>query len=217
MHILWRLTLPHTWNIASSLKTSFLANPSSSSRCWKSMQKCKQRLWSWGFSACKSCSQYPFTRRRLHRMRQTLDWGICNSRLAWCVDFWGLLTKISRTCLTVSADGPSQPVRFTAHRQPLCCNFMYHSRIVWSVGGSVWYMVQNLPCSITIDSVLANSKTQNAFLFAVHAMFCHNCPLVVKPASTPLRLVHKKSWRDSLAIDMLLSAVPVLVVAQPSS
>jgi len=39
----------------------------------------------------------------------------------------------------------------------------------------------------------------------------------VKPASTPLRLVHKKSWRDSLAIDMLLSAVPVLVVAQPSS
>jgi hypothetical protein len=64
---------------------------------------------------------------------------------------------------------------------------------------------------------MANSKTQNAFLFPVHAMFCHNCPLVVKPASMPWHLVHKKTWRDSLPIDMLLSAVSVLVVAQPSS
>jgi len=38
---------------------------------------------------------------------------------------------------------------------------------------------------VTIDSVLANSKTQNAFLFPVHAMFRHDCPLAVKPASTP--------------------------------
>jgi len=47
-------------------------------------------------------------------------------------------------------------------------------------------------------------------------MFCHDRPLAVKPASTPRRLVHKKMWRDSLPIDMLLSAVSVLVVAQPS-
>jgi hypothetical protein len=56
----------------------------------------------------------------------------------------------------------------------------------------------------------------NAFLFPVHAMFHHDCPLAVKPASTPWRLVHKKNWRDSLPIDMLISAVSVLVVAQPS-
>jgi len=31
-----------------------------------------------------------------------------------------------------------------------------------SVGGSVWYMIRNLRCTVTIDSVLANSKTQNA-------------------------------------------------------
>jgi hypothetical protein len=37
----------------------------------------------------------------------------------------------------------------------------------------------------TFDSVLANSKTQNAFLFPVHTMFRHDCPLSVKPASTP--------------------------------
>jgi hypothetical protein len=89
------------------------------------------------------------------------------------------------------------------YRQPLYWNFMHHSRIVSSVGGSVWYMVPNLCCSVTIDSVLANSKTQNAFLFPVHAMFRHDCPLAVKPANTPLHLGHKKNLRDSLPIDML--------------
>jgi len=63
----------------------------------------------------------------------------------------------------------------------------------------------------------ANSKTQNSFLFPVHAMFRHDCLLAVKPASTPRRLVHSKTWKDSLPIDMLLSAVSVFGVAQPSS
>ena len=94
---------------------------------------------------------------------------------------------------------------------------MYHSRIVLSVGGSVRYMVRNLRCTVTIDSVLANSKTQNAFLFTVHAIFRHDYPLAVEPASTPRPLVQKKTLRDSLPIDMLLSAVSVLVVAQSSS
>jgi hypothetical protein len=48
-------------------------------------------------------------------------------------------------------------------------------------------------------------------------MFRHECPLAVKPASTPRDLDKKKTWRDSLPIDMFLSAVSVLVVAQPSS
>ena len=109
------------------------------------------------------------------------------------------------------------PVRFAAHRQPLCWNFMYHSRIVLSVGGSVWYMIRNLRCTVTIDSVLTNSKTQNAFLFNVNAIFLHDCPLTVEPGSTPRPLVPNKTWRDSLPIDMLLSAVSVLVVAQSSS
>ena len=95
--------------------------------------------------------------------------------------------------------------------------FMYHSRIVLSVGGSVWYMIPNLRITVTIDSVLANSKTQNAFLFTVNAIFLHNYPLAVEPGSTPRPLVQKKTWRDSLPIDMLLSAVSVLVVAQLSS
>ena len=68
-----------------------------------------------------------------------------------------------------------------------------------------------------IDSVLANSKTQNAFLFTVHAIFRHEYPLAVEPASTPRPLVQKKTLRDSLPIDMLLSALSFLVVAQSSS
>jgi len=94
---------------------------------------------------------------------------------------------------------------------------MYHSRIVLSVGGSVRYMVRNLRCTVTIDSVLANSKTKNAFLFTVHAIFRHDYPLAVEPASTPRPLVQKKPLRDSLPIDMVLSAVSVLVVAESSS
>ena len=39
----------------------------------------------------------------------------------------------------------------------------------------------------------------------------------MEPGSTPRPLVQKKSWRDSLPIDMLLSAVSVLVVTQSSS
>ena len=71
--------------------------------------------------------------------------------------------------------------------------FMYHSRIVLSVGGSVWYMIRNLHCTVTIDSVLANFKTHNAFLFTVNAIFRHDYPLAVKPGSTPRPLVEKKN------------------------
>jgi hypothetical protein len=78
-------------------------------------------------------------------------------------------------------------------------------------------MIRNLRCAVTIDSVLANSKTQNAFLFTVNAIFRHDYPLAVEPGSTPRPLVQKKTWRDSLPIDMILSAVSVLVVAQSSS
>jgi len=49
---------------------------------------------------------------------------------------------------------------------------------------------------------LANSKTQNAFLLTVHAIFRHDYSLAVEPASTPRTLVQKKALRDSVPIDM---------------
>jgi hypothetical protein len=73
----------------------------------------------------------------------------------------------------------------------------------------VWYTVRNVSCTVTIDSVLANSKTNNAFFFPVHAI-----GKICKYAKAPST---KILWRDSLPIDMLLSAVSVFVGAQPSS
>jgi hypothetical protein len=40
--------------------------------------------------------------------------------------------------------------------------------------GSVWLTVWNLYCTITIDSVLTNSKTHNSFSFPAHAMLRHD-------------------------------------------
>jgi hypothetical protein len=57
----------------------------------------------------------------------------------------------------------------------------------------------------------------NAFLSPVLVMFRDDCSIAVKPASTPWRLLPKQTWRDSLPIDILLSAASVLVVVLPSS
>jgi hypothetical protein len=47
-------------------------------------------------------------------------------------------------------------------------------------------------------------------------MFRHDCPLAVKPVSTPWCLLPKQTCRYSLPIDIFLSAVSLLVVALPS-
>ena len=43
----------------------------------------------------------------------------------------------------------------------------------------------------------ANSKTQNAFLFTVNAIFLHDHPLAVEPGSKPRPLVQKKNLERS--------------------
>ena len=84
--------------------------------------------------------------------------------------------------------------------------FMYHSRIVLSVGGSVWYMIRNLRCIVTIDSVLANSKTQRLLIHCERHFSSRLPPSggTWKYAKAPST---KKTWRDPLSIDMLLSAL----------
>jgi len=66
---------------------------------------------------------------------------------------------------------------------------------------------------------LSFGKFQDTERFLIHCA-CHfssRLPLTVEPPSTPKPLVQKKILRDSLPIDMLLSAVSVLVIAQSSS
>ena len=51
----------------------------------------------------------------------------------------------------------------------------------------------------------------------MNAIFLHDYPLAVELGSTPRPLEQNKTCRASLPIDMLLSAVSVLAVAQSSS
>ena len=69
-----------------------------------------------------------------------------------------------------------RPLRFAAHRQPLCWNFMYHSRIVLSVGGSVGYTVRNLRCTVTIDSVFGKFQATERFLIHCARHFSSGLP-----------------------------------------
>jgi hypothetical protein len=110
--------------------------------------------------------------------------------------------------------GPGQPVRFAAHRQPLCWNFLYHSRIVLSIGGSMWYLAQNHRYNC-----LSFGKFQDTEHFLIvcprhvssRRQDRHDCPLAAKATSTPWCLLPKQTGRDSLPIDMFLSAVSALV------
>ena len=80
----------------------------------------------------------------------------------------------------------------------------------------MWYMIRNLRCTVTI---LSFGKFQDTERFLIHCerYFSSRLPpsggswKYTKAPST------KKTSRDSLPIDMLLSAVSVLVVAQSSS
>ena len=74
------------------------------------------------------------------------------------------------------------------------CTTQKHLQTKQFVNGT-WIPAEWLPvrCEIvTIDSILANSKTQNTFLLTVNAMFLHDYPLAVEPGSTPRPLVQKK-------------------------
>ena len=74
------------------------------------------------------------------------------------------------------------------------------------------------PTDKTIRECYKNSSRVAACaLRNEQAIFLHDYPLAVEPGSTRRPLVQKKTWRDSLTIDMLLFAVSVLVVAQSSS
>jgi hypothetical protein len=91
--------------------------------------------------------------------------------------------------------------RSVGHLQPLYWNTSYHSRIVLPVAGSVCYLVRILLCTVAIDSVLENSKTQNPFLSPALAMFRHDCPPSGESCKYAMATIPKQTWRDSLTID----------------
>jgi hypothetical protein len=100
----------------------------------------------------------------------SVSWNLPKlSQLWWCdgvSDHVPHRTTYRQNSSWVVYESPVEwlPACCETNRQPLYWNFMYHSRIVLSVGGSVWYVVWNLRHTITTDSVLANSKTQNSLI-----------------------------------------------------
>jgi hypothetical protein len=139
----------------------------------------RKRSVPWNLPEPSLCIRYLFAQRHLRKMNQILDGGICNSRLRRCFDFWGLLTKVSRTRSTVSACSfrSEQAATLLEFLVPLTNCFVRR-----------WFCVvlgRNLRGTVTIDSVLANSKTRNAFSSPVFVMSLHHCPLAVKPGNTP--------------------------------
>ena len=95
--------------------------------------------------------------------------------------------------------------------------FMYHSRIVLSVGGSC--VVHDPKPPFHSHNWLSFGKFQDTERFLIHcerhfSSRLHPSGGTWKYAKAPIT---KKTCRDSLTIDMLLSAVSVLVVVQSSS
>ena len=70
--------------------------------------------------------------------------------------------------------------------------YMNSSRVAACALRNEQAVLAHRPLQVTIHSVLVNSKTQNAFLFTVNAIFLHDYPLAVEPGSTPRLLVQKK-------------------------
>jgi hypothetical protein len=79
----------------------------------------------------------------------------------------------------------------------------------------IWSKTFVAPSQFTL--VLANSKTER-FLIPALAMFRHDCPLAVKSASTPWRLLPKRTWESfSTYWHAPYCCVPILVVALPKT
>jgi hypothetical protein len=104
----------------------------------------------------------------------------------------------TRKSSTVPGDGPGLPVRFATHKQPVSSNFLYQSLTVLSFDGSVRYLVRKPRCTVTIDRVLANCRTQKAFCSPENAMFAHHCLLSEKRVTTPSHLSRKNVYISSI-------------------
>jgi hypothetical protein len=113
-----------------------------------------------------------------------VDCRVCHSSLCFLVS-----GSYSKKKIFVICYDPSKKI------WPVSSNFLYHSLIVLSVGGSVWYLVRKPRCTVIIDSILASCKTQKDFCSPENAMFPHYCLLVEKRVTKPW---HKTQEENSI-------------------
>jgi hypothetical protein len=121
--------------------------------------------------------------------------------------FWTYLTNVQyvplwwldrRQSCNLAPATHGLPVRFATHKQPVSSNFLYQSLTVLSVGGSVRYLVRKPRCTVAIDWVLTNCRTQKAFCSPENAMFAHHCLLAEKRVTTPSHLSRKNFYISSI-------------------
>jgi len=68
-----------------------------------------------------------------------------------------------------------RPPDFCLHKHPVSVKCLYHARMVLSVGGSLAYFARNARRTVTTDSLVRYSNTQNDFspgaaIFSLHTL-----------------------------------------------
>jgi hypothetical protein len=115
--------------------------------------------------------RYGLNTKRLRRTVHNVVFNIDSFLAAVPVYFFGLGRKLARTRSTSYSAVNGQPLDFCLQRHPISVNYLYHARMVLSVGGS---FARNARCTVTTD-LLVYYNTQNNFstatvIFSLHIL-----------------------------------------------
>ena len=99
---------------------------------------------------------------------------IDSSLAAVPIDFFGLCRKLFRIHSTSSSAVNGRSPDFCLHRHPVSVNCLYHSRMVFSVGGSFAYFAPNARCRVTTALLVWYSNIQNEFYPGAAIFSLHN-------------------------------------------
>jgi hypothetical protein len=182
--------LAKKWKHASSLNTNLSAT--SCRRSWNSKQNSWVRAWS-------SCNRYGLQASRLRRIRQS---HVRHFQFSACETCWFLRTPGKGFSYGFHSlrRWPWPACSFCGTEQPVTSTFLFHSLIVLSVGGYVWYLVRQPRCTVIIDSVLASCKIKK-FCSPENVLFSHYYLLVEKRVTKPLNNIQEENPIISLFIE----------------
>ena len=158
-------------------------------------------------------------KEHINRERETLQVSVLPYRCSICAPLltsegsWQTFLAHARQSQPMGPDGLFVSQRKGIHSAGISCTIHELFCLLVVLCGT-WSETSVAPSQLTQFRQIPRHRTLSYSLWAI---FRHDYPLAVEPASTPRPQVQIKTWRDSLPIDMVLSAVSVLVVAQSSS
>jgi hypothetical protein len=85
------------------------------------------------------------------------------------------ILKLLPSRSTSSSVVNGRPLDLCLHRHPVSVNYLYHARMVSSVGGSFAYFARNARCTVTTDLLVCYSNKQSDFspeaaIFSLHTL-----------------------------------------------